>query len=394
MIEVCRRLSGVERLWLAADRISPPFVNQMVLEFTDGSSGGSASHSLEPALRKLAHAHPGASCRLKGWGGSSRWESGGALPEVRRVEAPEWDGTTGEGAPFLREPLDPRSGPVVELLCIGGRRRRWVLRTHHAATDGRGTLQMALDLFRILRGEEPEGAAAGPLTDFQLASESGRAAETPPQRAFRPLFVGADGGENELCWARVSLPGGTRSPLPRLLSLLADQAGQPCCFDIPVDMRRHAVGASSANLTGLVRLAVDPGEEPAELKRRLSESVGRREEADFVLGAQRVVGLPVWFLAFVGRRAALASMRARCFETSGTISNLGRLDPALLSCEGLDCERVFFIPPGNQGLPLFMTLTGGPAGVELCATVPRWLITPQELQGRLADLGAALAGMG
>ena len=32
MLPTGRRLSGIDRLWLVADRQHPPFVNQMVLE--------------------------------------------------------------------------------------------------------------------------------------------------------------------------------------------------------------------------------------------------------------------------------------------------------------------------------------------------------------------------
>ncbi|MEE2830692.1 MAG: hypothetical protein VX498_16010 [Myxococcota bacterium] len=395
MSGVLRSLSGVERLWLTADLLSPPFVNQMVIEGqgAPGESGGLGSW--RAALARLGEAHPGSRSRLVGTLGWSRWQDDGPGPRLVEVDGTDWDGRSGAGAPFLQGALDPRSGPTVELLVVRGPCPRLVLRTHHAVMDGRGTLCLAEDLFRILSGRSPVGSVAGPLTDQRIAEAAGRDPEVPPMLDMEPVLAGEGEAASGLSWSRVSIPSGGQSPLPALVAVLAGRCGRRCRFDIPIDLRRHEPELrSTANLTGLLRLSLQGDESPGAVADRLRQAVQDREESDFVLGAGRLTWLPLWLLRRAGSKASERSLDERLFGTVGTLSNLGRLTPSVFSSPDFAAQRIFFIPPGNPGLPLFLTLTGGPEGVELCASAPRRLIRNDELCQQLAEVGAALAAMG
>lgn len=183
-----------------------------------------------------------------------------------------------------------------------------------------------------------------------------------------------------MTWIRCTLPQAVRSPMTSLLSLLASRAGHPIRIDVPVDMRRHVPTLrSTANLTGLLRVEVRPGDSPSDVRRQVQERLARSEETDFVLGTAGLRHVPLWLMTGVARRSLRESQVSGLFETAGTVSNLGLLDPSRFSYDEFPCERVFFIPPGSPGLPLFATLTGGPAGVELVVAVPRWLLGDSDL---------------
>ena len=182
-------------------------------------------------------------------------------------------------------------------------------------------------------------------------------------------------------------------PLAVLLHILAQSRGKSR-FDIPVDMRRHMPGLrSTANLTGLIRLEVTQDETPAAIHSRLHESIGRREEVDFVLGAQRVVGVPLWLMRRAGRYAARKCYENHRFVCSATVSNLGNLDARLYSGDGFTGSRVFFIPPGGLALPLFIALTGGEWGLEICAAAPGRLTDQAGLTSLLGEVAGKLGRM-
>ena len=405
-----RSLSGVERLWLTAERIAPPFVNQVVFEAPSVSDSQRLTRGqVVEAVAGLRGSVPILSSCLRGLGPWARWSTDGvaggeaigwsgdaAEDLVLEVDGGGWTGESGVGAPWLRTVLAGGRRPPVSLVLVRGETRdRLILRTRHAATDGRGTLGLAERIFAALRGEEPTALPMGPITDFDLASRLGRSAETAPEpdqpfvlalpSAVCPKFEAGtskanDAGSEQVLWARATATKTSGSPLRSLISSLSTASEQALRFDIPVDMRRHVPGLeSSANLTGLVRLEVAPGEPAVDVMDRLGKLLDGGAEADFVLGAQRLRGLPLWLLETGGKHGLKRSQESGQFATAGTLSNLGRLHPERYACAEFPTERVYFIPPGSPGLPLFATLTGGPLGVELCIAAPSWLIGQDDL---------------
>ncbi len=387
-----RSLSGVERLWLAADRIAPPFLNQLVIEGEGDEAAEEERSRWEAAIRAVSDAQRGSRAVLCGRLRSACWEFDGPVPAFRVVEGGDWDGMGPENAPFLRQRLDPVFGPSAEVLQVRGRVPRVIVRTHHAACDGQATLLFAQGLFAALRGETPGPARSGSPVDLDLLGGLDRCAETPPAADCAAPVSGAAEPVQGVTWARHRFEGRPSKLLPRIARGVARQVGGACRVDVPVDLRRRRpLLRSSANLTGLLRLTVRPDADVEEVEAALRAGIEAGAHADFVLAADRFRGLPLGLLAAVGASASRRRLSGGLFETSATLSNLGLHDLASLSAPGFEARRCFWIPPGSPGLPLFLTLSGDPGGVEMCGSMPAGLASRGRLRSLLAALAAELA---
>lgn len=394
-----RQLSTVERIWLIADRLAPPFVNQLVLE---GEPGARPDVDWPAALARASAAVPGLSVRLRGVLGWTRWVPGSG-PRLVRVDHSQWDGQSGGGAPFLARRLDPRTGPVAELVEVGGPTPRLILRTHHAVTDGGGTLLFARALAAAARGEDPEGEAGEVLTDADLARSLGAQPEEPvPTDCPSPLGP-ATAAPLSVRWVRRRVAGPTHRLLARAVVALGAQVAGPrraaVRIDVPVDLRRHDSDLrSAANLTGLLRLDVGTDlaqTEPTDaVSGRIRAGLAQQSEARFPLLSSTLRWLPLWLLERGARRAAETALEQGAFSTTGTVSNLGRLDLESLAVPGFAPRRAFFIPPGSPGLPLFLTLTGDDDGVTLCASAPLALASNGRLEALMDRLAERLTAQG
>jgi len=386
----------MERIWLAATRVAPPFANQLVLE---GRGWPQPPQGWPALLQSLAEAQPGCRLRLTGVLESSRWQADGPLPQLRELDGGTWDGTGDQGAPFLAEPIDPVQGPLYQVLLLRGPSPRVVLRSLNAATDGTGMLLFARGLFAALRGEQPGRVSAGPITDVQLARRLGVRAETPPPQDSASPVGPADSAAAGWTWRRLRLPAtsqlvarlavaiGTHSPVPR---------GAIVRVHVPVDLRRYAPETcSSANLSGWMRIPVHlhlGAQDPVEAVRyALNDGLKRKVAAGGALGTAFARSLPLSVLAWMGARMARRSQREGRYGSSAIISHLGRLDPQELSGGGFTTSRAFFVPPGGPGEPAFLTSTLGPEGLELCLAMPRALASRGRMDALLEHLKASIA---
>jgi hypothetical protein len=381
---VSRPLSGLERVWLAADHRWPPFVNQLVVE----GDGGLDAADWKRAIEQVLPAWPLARARLAGVLGWTRWEDDGPAPAVR-VADEAWDGRG--PTPCLDASLDARNGPVAEVVLVGG---RLVIRTHHAAFDGGAAWAFAMDLAAAARGEAPVGAVFHDVRDNTIVGPGPRAVEPP---ADAPLPLDPRGTDTATTWRRRTLPR-LRSPvLPRALRALrsaADQVSGPRCgalrISIPVDLRRGQARPLGANLTGFVRVDVAADASLGALEASLRLALDEARAAETVRAADPLRVLPLAWMAWAGGRAADATLRTGRASSSATFSNLGRQDVAPLRVPGFVPRRVFWIPPPGAGTPLFLTLTGHAEGVELCAGAPLALASDGRLDALLDALVDAL----
>lgn len=394
-----RRLSGLERIWLMADRIAPPFVNQLVLEAPGGDLD---AVDWDGAVDAAAAAVPGISARLRGILGWTRWTAGPG-PRVMRVTDSAWDGWSGGGAPFLARRLDPRRGPVAEVVLVAGPTPRLVLRTHHAALDGRGTMLFMETLARVARGQDPVPVPDDPTTDLQLARDLGATPEASVSSDCVSPLGPAVAAPFAVRWVRRRFEGPTRGLLARTAAALAEHVPEALRdrvrLDVPVDMRRHRTALrSTANLTGLIRLRpagpMGTSELVSAIADRLREGLRAAEEARFPLVPPVLAWLPLWLTEGVAKRSARRSLKDGAFSTTATISNLGRLDLPALAVPGFAPTRAFFIPPGSPGLPLFLTLTGDDEGVTLCGSAPLALASNGRLEALLDAVAERLAQTG
>jgi hypothetical protein len=385
-----RPVSGLERVWLAAEALAPPFVNQCVLTLPAPLS----TEALRRAVEQAAGVHPGVCVRPLGRLSRQRWVVDGPPPRVVRVEAPEWDARSERGAPFLHAPLVPGRGPVCEVVhVVGGPAggEHIVIRTHHAALDGTGTRLFVEDVLRCLDDVSPRGAEAGPVFDLDLAR--GRAPgprREPPADAVAPTGAatrGLSGGT----WRRVTLPVLPSPVLPRVLAALeAVSAPGRLRIGLPVDLRRYAPGLrASANLTGIAHFEMArPAPAPDVLAAHVAEVAGGPDAPGHVLAADALRRTPLWVMRFAGRLAGASLQRRGLYPVSLSVSNLGRTELTL----GGRALAVFWIPPVSPGLPLFVSLTGHAGGLELVSGAPAALADAGRLEAFTAALTAALVG--
>lgn len=366
-----RRLSGLERVWLAADRIAPPFAIHLVVEW----AGGLDVDRWRAAVQ--AAAGPGMRLRLRGALRWARWVVVDEPVPVEVVDAP-WDG---QGpAAWMAAPLPPDRGPVRVVLVppTGGQPARAVFSAQHAVTDGRGLWRFVGDTARALAGASIEPPPAGPTTDLDVARALGVEPLRPVPSDAAPPCPAPPG--QPVIWRRRRLPGGS-TVLPRLAVAFARAAapGGRLRLSVPVDLRRYASGAdreSTANLTGIVYLEPGPDPSPAAVRAAIDAAVEARAAARHPLAAEFARHLPVGLIAAVGRRAARADHRRGSFGASLALSHLGR---HALTIDGHPA-RVAFVPPGMPGLPVFVGVTVDPAGVELVGAGP---LAPDALDGLL-----------
>ncbi|MCK6505289.1 hypothetical protein L6R53_18130 [Myxococcota bacterium] len=392
MVET-RPVSGMERLWLVGERLSPGFHIELVLE---GRGLPRPAAGWPALLRALAQVVPASRARLVGALGWARWQADGPLPRVAEVDLSGWSGLS-DAPPWPRAgACDPRQGPLVQVLLAPGDPDRLVLRAHHGLVDGRGLLLLARTLFALLRGESPPASPLGGLTDAALARDRGVAAAHPPRRDCAGVGGASSTPDRAgTTWRRIRVEGHPPAVLARTLVALArlaavDPQGE-VRLDLPVDLRRHLPADApprTANLTGILRLpmrALLGQQDPvAATRQAVAAALARDEAAATVLAAGPARWLPVGLMAALSRgdsRHALAEGR---YASSALVSNFGQVDLASLSGGGFLAHRAFVITPSHPGLPLFLAMLGTGQAVELCAVVPR------ALAGSLDGVEAAL----
>ncbi len=391
-----RPLFGIERVWLTADRLWPPFVNQLVVE----GAGDLDATRWRAAVETILPAWPGARARLRGTLGWTRWVGDGAPPAVVEVDGAGWDARG--PAPFTGRRLDPEEGPIVEALLVAGAPPRVVLRTHHAAFDGRAAWALAEDLGAALRGEPIRGAAFADLSDVALVDGLGSRGSRRAPAADATFPTGpATTADESVTWARVTLPRSGGNVLPRAIVALADASRtfQPdgrglLRVSLPVDLRRHHDGLrAAANLTGFVRveLPTDAPGSPEAVGAAIAAALERRDEIDVIRATHPLRFVPLAAMVAAGGADARAALRRGRASNSAAISNLGRLDPNVLDHKGFRGHGLFWIPPGNLGNPLFVTLTGHPGGIELCGAMPDALADDGRLARLLTTMSAGMA---
>ena len=387
-LPTARVVSGLERVWLAAGRLTPPFAIHLRLSF-DGPLDEDRWRS---ALAVAFQAHPTLRARLRGRLGGARWVIDPKAPPVGHA----------------RVTLDPVRGPCAAAAFIENAIEIEVL---HAVTDGRGLWAFVEDAVRAYHGETPEGLPAGPTTDAGLAHALGVIAEPDPP-ADRPAPTGADTGETGYATARRRWPCPARDTLARVAASLVQAASAfvepPLRLGVPVDLRRYAADAAvrstlgdpgalegagallaGGNLTGIAHIDL-AHPDPAVFREALRDAVATRRPLGHARAAQAVRGVPLGLMASVGRKTAARHRATGLYPVSATLTWLGR---HALRIDGAPL-RVELTPPASPGMPLFLGLTAGPDGLEVVAVAPAGLASGGRLDRLLLGMQAALADPG
>ena len=388
-----RAVSFNERFFLASDRVTPPFCNQMVFE----GRGEFKEEIWIRAVEKASAANPGSRVLLNGALAFSRWVDSGVTPRLRVVEGNGWDGLGDEGAPFLRERLDPVNGPSCEVVLIKGDIFRVAFRTHHAVMDGRGTVHWAEDIFRVLRGEPPLGSDSS-LTDYDLAMSLNSEGRFPPPQEFVAPTGKAAGSAGGVTWKRVKLDGRFRNLLPQLAVLIADEARRhgrgKVRLTIPVDLRQRKEGLrSTGNLTNTIYIEV-PEDATVEY---VAEDINRQIEQLYdcrMYHRERLMNhVPLWIITHELKKTIRQKHASGLYHNSGIISNLGKLEMDKFSGGGFKARSWFAVPPCQEIVPFFMVLAGSLEFANLMVGMPRVLADNGRLDGFIKNIKSGLKTM-
>ncbi len=383
-----RPLSIASRLWVAANTITPPFANQVIVEGT----GYFNADEWRTAVRIASEANPGARLVLKGCLGSSRWIDTGTTPPIREVDGSSWDGLGSDGAPFLKQDFNPRKGPNSEVLLMHGNPARAAFRSHHAVMDGRGTMTWTEDIFRVLRGEKPLGSEYAMIENNLLNLSRGKRSKPLPHQYIGPTGK-ADGTEIDLAWKRVTLIGKYPRLLARVLFLTAREAWRhgdgKVRIGIPVDLRSRREGLrSTSNLTNAIYIDIDRKATVDGIADDIARRLSIRADGEITWEDLIISYVPVNILARAIRNEGRGNQRSGRFRFSGFVSNLGRLDSAAYSCGSFSASAYFGVPVCAPILPFSMTLSGLGGRIEMLLMMPRNMATGGRLDaalGRIAD---------
>lgn len=340
----------MERVWLTAGEICPPFAIALVVEVDGRWEIGALRRAVEAAAAVV----PAARVVLRGVGCGLRWEDGGRAPEVREVDGEGWDGRSEVGAGFLEAPLPPASGPF-EVCLVRGSPERLVFRVHHAACDARGLLAWAEAVCAVARGERVV-VPTGERTDLELA---GAARPVPPVADDAVALTGAHTGGTGTVWRRVSLQGSWRGFTYRLVHGLAQHAlaQRPVGLvrvQVPVDLRPADGAREVGNFVGMVGVEVAAGVGWEEVRERLRGAIGRGEAAGQVRGVRWLVHVPRWLMRWAGEAGMKRSVRTGRYGASAVVSNVGEVALERLSVVGARAVTAFVVPPVAWGTPCFV----------------------------------------
>ncbi len=346
-----RALSPMERYCLVINRLYRYHVDAVV----EGIGSIDPAH-MQAAVTTAAAANPGVRVRLRGALGFAAWVDSGRAPQVRVVDADAWDGSSERGAEFMARRFDPSGGgPVAEVVLARGadRRTRVVFRGLHAAFDGRGMLHWVTEVFRALRGEPLLGAPAT-LTDLEVQDQyRDRVAHQDIPAPTPCLAVLDHGGAREplaYVWRRVLMPRRIPNLLAASAVFLAAWARRresgDVGFTIPIDYRGLRTDAMSVgNLTGYVRLNIDPADTPRTLMRQLRQRLDTYADCRQAPDARRLLWIPLWYLTrqLQANRDQLL-YRATPHLPSGGIVSMGTVRREWYSCPGFDAALIYGIP--------------------------------------------------
>jgi hypothetical protein len=365
-----RKVSLNEKLWIAADRVSPPFANRMIIE----GSGTIDIPGLESAVKTASDANPGSRIIMGGIPGRARWIDSCSETRVREVDGSGWSGFSSEGAPFLLEALPPISkGPLCEVMLIHGTPLRICFRTHHAIMDGRGTMLWAEDIFRALRKEPPIGSHST-LTDMDLPIPFKNDSTGPrPGGCIAPTGA-SEGNERGTLWIRRHIEGRFKNLLSRVAILTADEAREhsdgKVIFNVPVDRRTDDIGPSTANLSVGINMEILPGMTQEIFTDNFKKQM-RDQSRNIGLLLRSIYPLiPIWLIAR-GLDSAASRMRSSGrYQVSGLISNLGRIPVERFRTESFRASAAFFLPLNVDFIPSFFVLSGTENSLEILLGMP------------------------
>lgn len=351
-------------------------VSQSVIE----GKGVIDDAELQRAVSVVAKALPACQFVLTGTARARHWKAAGPLPEVRTIHR-DWDGHYREDLDFLERTFDLCRGPVAEVVQIVSSKTFLVFRIHHAVMDGMGMSEFVRAFFRALRHEALENFYSTYTLENLVETKIRQTQSQPLKRAVTPLgnrHLPSGRRPRQREWRRIKVKINDKMALPVLAVVLAKLAREVECgpirFSLPINLRRHVPHEkTSANLVGIIKVDVDENETARSFVKKTNAML--REELDLpsereIKGHNFFKTLPLPLLRLIGKMLLFLVFRSKFFNTSGTLSSLGKIPLDQLSCDSFEAQTFFAISISPTGSPLFAAIcsSGSEAEITLSAT--------------------------
>ncbi|MFE3497615.1 non-ribosomal peptide synthetase [Streptomyces sp. NPDC059175] len=309
------------------------------------------AEELGAAVAVASEACPGTRLRREG----RHWVDGGTAPLVHVLPGP-FDGRLLD-SPALRKPLSP-SGPTCEVLLVPGDPATVIFRACHAVTDARGLLPWVVDVFRVLRGQQPLGAPDRQNSDAFL-----RHLDLPDGLPPIPQGVGKLAWPSPLghlprssrgmLWRRRTVDGSHPAATAKVTTALAAAYGPGGRgqFFVPVDLRRHdAAVRSTAWLSQALVLDVGPGDGWEETHHRMLTALSAKEELA-LRTEPRLLKAPLPVLRLMSAAVDRAAVRKGRFSALGFVTHLGAYDLHDFGTAGFRARTLYTLGGTGPGSP-------------------------------------------
>lgn len=383
-----RRPSPIELTYIAADTPTySPYVNQFCAE----GDGDLDLASLQKAVAAVAEFFVEIRMVLKGYLKWRYWDDEGTSPRVYSVDASQWNGHTSEGVPVVGSPMNVCKGPVCEVILFEGSPKRILFRTHHACTDGAGTLYLMDSVFKVLRGEKPEPPTSR-LTEWDVVQREGHQDKLTRLGNCKPVFRNNSVPPDSGCiWQRFHFAGNVSGITGKVISVLADMAAADAnerfVVRIPADLRRYLPKGefTGSNCSSALDLEIGQERSPKKIQHAIIGAMrGKQDIALLHPNARFLRYFPLRMLKTPEklRKQVYASNR---FPYSAIVTNMGEIPMATFSCPPrFQATSAFGVNIALPLAPFSISFSHCESGVWGSIGIPRAVGTQEDLS-RLCD---------
>ena len=390
--------SPIEFTYIAADK---PHYSPTVNQFFVIGDGDIDTDRLRTALATAVEANPGFKLRLSGYWGWRRWVEG-MLPSVEELEAPDWDSASSEGAPLLGNPIDLRHEPPCQIAKIRTRKGLHILfRTHHAITDGRGTVHLMNEVFRALRGE-PLAGSESKITEWDIAIREEHPGLVANTKRCIPVIKGTVNETLSGCqWYRFDWKGDKNKFTAKILFACAQLAREHfgegnVIFRIPADLRRYmdkSEGFTVANCSGAIDLEIQSDTTINQIRSEIVRAMRQKIDlAPFKSSYKYLKWMPKPIFQVHPDTLKRLHKQQR-YRGSGIVSYMGEVNNDLFSCEGFKPFSQFGVPIPFENRPLYVAACSYNDITNIIIGCPRAACNMAELKAFCQELSEKLDGL-
>lgn len=391
-----RTPSPLEFSYIATDK---PHYSAMVNQFFVVGEGKIDIGKFQEALNKAADANPAFKLRLRGFWGWRYWDDNGPYPTVKEVQAPNWNSMNSVDAPCLWEPFNLRQDATCQISIIYAQNGTHILfRTHHAVTDGRGTVHFMNEVFRILRGEEPLGSQ-NKLTEWDIALREERPAYSITQGNCLPVVQGTfEPEQTGYQWCRFDWKGNYNKLAAKLIFAISSLARKhfgdgKVLLRIPADLRRYAKeeeGFIAANCSGAIDLEITPEHTINQIRSSLVKAMRNKEDLSPFSEKHKYARWLPHAMFLQHPNSLKAQHEAKRYRMTGTISYMGEVDNDAFRFEGFTPTSQFGVPIAFENRPIFIAACSYNGITNIIIGCGKAVATMEELEQFCNELGSSL----